>query len=89
MIWVALIRGINVGGNNILPMADLREIMEGLKFRNTQTYIQSGNAIFESRSQDPEKLSKKLSDAIEKKFSFRPRVMIVEGSVIDLSLIHI
>ena len=86
MIWIALLRGINVGGNNILPMADLREIMESLKFKNARTYIQSGNAIFESRSTDPEKLSKKLSDAIEKTFSFRPRVMVVQGSVIDQAL---
>lgn len=86
MIWIALLRGINVGGNNILPMADLRAIMLDLKFKNVRTYIQSGNAIFESRSKDPEKLSKKLSDAIEKKFSFRPQVMIVEGSVIERAL---
>lgn len=86
MIWIALLRGINVGGNNILPMADLRGIMEEINFKNARTYIQSGNAIFESRIKDPEKLSKKLSDAIEKRFSFRPKVMIFEGSVIDQAL---
>jgi uncharacterized protein (DUF1697 family) len=46
--WIALFRGINVGGNNILPMAELRQELESLGLCNVRTYIQSGNVVFES-----------------------------------------
>lgn len=44
--WAALLRGINVGGANKLPMAQLREVAEGLGWRDVQTYIASGNMVF-------------------------------------------
>lgn len=47
-VWIALLRGINVGGANKLPMKDLRASVESLGYRNIATYIQSGNLIFES-----------------------------------------
>lgn len=43
--WIALFRGINVGGNNILPMKDLRTLLEKLGCENIKTYIQSGNVV--------------------------------------------
>lgn len=46
--WVALLRGINVGGRNKVPMADLRALLADLGFEDVATYIQSGNAIFSS-----------------------------------------
>ncbi len=46
--YVALVRGINVGGKNIVPMADLKKCLERLGFANVSTYIASGNAILES-----------------------------------------
>lgn len=46
--YVILLRGINVSGKNILPMSDLRQILNDLDFQNVQTYIQSGNIILES-----------------------------------------
>ena len=52
MRWVALLRGINVGGANRLPMADLRETMQVLGFENVATYIQSGNAVFDAPESD-------------------------------------
>lgn len=48
MKYVALLRGINVGGNRKVPMADLRQVFVGLGFHNITTYINSGNVIFES-----------------------------------------
>ena len=48
--WIALFRGINVGGNNILPMARLRSDLETLTFQNVRTYLQSGNVVFDSVS---------------------------------------
>jgi len=86
VIWVVLLRGINVGGNNILPMADLRDILSGLGFKNVRTYIQSGNCIIESNQADPDNISDAISDAIEKKFSFRPHVMTVPGETLIKAL---
>lgn len=48
--WVALFRGINVGGKNILPMAKLVADLEFLGLQRVRTYIQSGNVVFDSTS---------------------------------------
>ena len=45
--YVALLRAVNVGGTGKLPMADFRKLLEGLGFKNVETYIQSGNAVFD------------------------------------------
>ncbi len=63
---IALLRGINVGGNTLLPMAELREICSGLGFLNVRTYIQSGNIIFESNLRE-EKALKILENALQAK----------------------
>ncbi len=46
--YIALLRAVNVGGTGKLPMADFRKLLQGLGFKNVQTYIQSGNAVFEA-----------------------------------------
>lgn len=46
--WVALVRGVNVGGSNRLPMADLRATFEALGYAAVATYIQSGNVVFDA-----------------------------------------
>jgi uncharacterized protein (DUF1697 family) len=56
--YIALLRAVNVGGTGKLPMADFRKVLEDLGFYNVQTYIQSGNAVFdaaESRSKSGSK----------------------------------
>ena len=73
--YVALFRGINVGGNNILPMQELRNILASLGCEDVQTYIQSGNAVFSSE-EDANKLSGKVRDAIEAQFGFAPQVLL-------------
>lgn len=45
--YIALLRGINVGGNNKLAMRELVSLLEGLGLRNVKTYIQSGNIVFQ------------------------------------------
>ena len=52
MRWVAMLRGINVGGANRLPMADLRVTMQALGFENVATHIQSGNVVFDTSAPD-------------------------------------
>ena len=62
-IYVALLRGINVGGN-VLKMDRLREVCEGLGFKNVRTYVQSGNVVFEADSSSPSltQLEHRLAD---------------------------
>ena len=73
---IALLRGINVGGGHIVPMADLRALLTGLRLRNVQTHLQSGNALFESDETDLAQLSAKISAALEHKFGFRVDVLL-------------
>ncbi len=64
--YVALLRGINVGGNNIMSMADLRVRFEALGYANVTTYINSGNIIFRSPETDPRKLEAAIEAALPK-----------------------
>jgi uncharacterized protein (DUF1697 family) len=74
--YVALLRGINVGGNNILPMQDFRELLAKLECTDVSTYIQSGNAVF-NHSGGATSLSAAISNSIEESFGFRPAVMVL------------
>lgn len=76
--WIALFRGINVGGNNILPMAKLREDLESLKLRNVRTYIQSGNVVFEAPAGKPAPLAQKIARRIEDQHGFHPQVILLD-----------
>ena len=75
--YVALFRGINVGGNNILPMKDLKKTMSDQGFENVQSYIQSGNVVFSSESDSTDKLSDGLSALVMQVFGFQPKVMLL------------
>ncbi len=81
-VQVALLRGINVGGKNILPMQDLREILGELGCESVATYIQSGNVIFESK-QKSDGLAKRISKAIEKRFEFEPSVLVISATTFE------
>lgn len=76
---IALLRGINVGGKNILPMARLREIAISRGFKGAQTYIQSGNLVFES-SRSAAKLTNELASAIESEFGFSVPTIVLTGT---------
>jgi uncharacterized protein (DUF1697 family) len=75
--YVAFFRGINVGGNNPLPMKELVAALENFGARKVRTYIQSGNAIFESTEKNLSYLSKQLSAEINKHRGFEPLVHIL------------
>jgi uncharacterized protein (DUF1697 family) len=75
MKWVALFKGINVGGNNKLPMAELRALAAELGFGDPKTYIQSGNLIFSS-SDDAAHIEDILAAAFEKRFGFRAAIIM-------------
>ncbi|NQU49699.1 MAG: DUF1697 domain-containing protein [Planctomycetes bacterium] len=75
--WIALFRGINVGGNNILPMAELRKNLEALGLQNVCSYIQSGNVVFNVKSGTQKSISKKISDCVEQHHGFRPQLFLL------------
>ena len=76
--FIALFRGINVGGNNSLPMKELVVILDEAGARKIKTYIQSGNAVFESEEKNLAQLSKKLAAEIKKRHGFEPYIHIIE-----------
>ncbi|CAM5435047.1 hypothetical protein SAVIM40S_05680 [Streptomyces avidinii] len=78
--YAALLRGINVGGNKKVPMAELRSLLEGLGHGDVQTYLQSGNAVFSSAQQDPAVLTRELEAAIEDRFGFRVACLVLDGA---------
>ncbi len=73
---IAFLRGINVGGSHRVPMADLRALLDGLRLRNVQTYLLSGNALFKSDEKDLPQLSERIATALERKFGFRIGVVL-------------
>src|SRR5262249_46532917 len=84
--YIALFRGINVGGKNALPMKELVVVLEGLGSRNVKTYIQSGNAVFESKEKDASRLSNQISIEIKKRRGFEPHVLLLELADIERAI---
>jgi uncharacterized protein (DUF1697 family) len=76
-ICIALFRGINVGGRNMLPMKELASILEDLGARNVKTYIQSGNAVFVSPEKNTLRLANDISREIKKRRGFEPHVLLL------------
>ena len=74
--YVALLRGINVGGNNKVEMAKLKKCCEAVSFSDVRTYINSGNVIFKSNESDQEKLASTIERAIKKDFGLSIPVVI-------------
>jgi uncharacterized protein (DUF1697 family) len=74
-IYISLLRGINVGGHNKVPMDRLRAMCEGLGHEQVQTYIQSGNVVFKAPKAPPSSLSKKIEERILSEFGFAVSVM--------------
>src|SRR5580692_4145589 len=74
---VALLRGINVGGRNKVPMADLREVVTSLGHTGVTTYIQSGNVLFTTGSASTGELAAALESAITDRFGIRASVVVL------------
>ena len=72
--WIALFRGINVGGNNILAMAELKRNLESLNLSNVRTYIQSGNVVFDSVAKPR---AERIARRIEEQHGFRPHILLL------------
>lgn len=74
--YAALLRGINVGGRNTLPMKELVEILERAGAKDVRTYIQSGNAVFRLAPDRAEDIGRDVGDAILASRGFRPKLLV-------------
>lgn len=74
--YIALLRGINVGGNRIIKMLDLKAMFQSLGVNNVRTYIQSGNVVFESDEESQNLLSGTIERQIKEVFGFDVSVII-------------
>lgn len=83
--FVALLRGVNVGGRNRLPMADWREMLKARGATGLATYIQSGNAVFNSEGA-PAVLADQITIDIEARFGFAPGCLVLTACELDAAL---
>jgi len=75
-VFVALLRGVNVGGNNMISMSSLKKSFESMGFTDVVTYINSGNIIFKSKEADARKLESKLEKMLAKEYQLESRVVL-------------
>ncbi|NPV91053.1 MAG: DUF1697 domain-containing protein [Firmicutes bacterium] len=86
-IYIALLRGINVGGKNKIKMTDLKRMFEAIGLSRVETYIQSGNVLFES-SEKEDILRKKIENEIETIFGFSVVVVLRTAAELEQIIRH-
>ena len=74
--YIALVRGINVGGKNMLRMSALTRMFDDAGCADVRTYIQSGNVVFTATAACAKRLADDIAQAVEKRFGFRPGVVL-------------
>jgi len=84
--YIAILRGINVSGQKMMKMDDLKKLMEELPFKNVRTYIQSGNIIFDYENTGQADLAKLIEVKIEQKYRFQVPVIVLNNSKIETVL---
>lgn len=75
--YLCLLRGINVGGKNIIKMTDLKSCFQTMGFQSVQTYIQSGNVLFKSEIENQEQLTTQIEQKLEQTFQYQAKVVLV------------
>lgn len=75
-VFVALLRGVNVGGNNMISMRALKESFERIGFAQVTTYINSGNIIFKTRENDARKLERKIEQMLSSDYQLDSKVVV-------------
>ncbi len=80
--YIALLRGINVGGHKKIKMADLRSLLTKLGLENVKTYIQSGNVVFTS-SESASDCEKRISEGIKKTYGWEVPVLVLTRSEVQ------
>jgi uncharacterized protein (DUF1697 family) len=84
--YITLFRGINVGGNNILPMKELVAILENLGSQSVNTYIQSGNAVFQHKAESVFELSDRIRAALRESHGFEPQVLLLDVAEMEQAI---
>jgi uncharacterized protein (DUF1697 family) len=102
--YVALLRGVNVGGHKAVKMDQLRNAFEALGFEGVKTYVQSGNVVFNAQKQASEQLSKRIEEKVLREFGIAVPVTVktagemnavirnnpfLQEKGIDLSKLHV
>ncbi len=83
---IALLRGINIIGNNKLPMKELAALLTGMGLRGVQTYIQSGNVVFQTNAKSKATLAAKISATIEVQHGFAPQVLLLDAAELHTAM---
>jgi len=86
--YIALFRGINVGGHNSLPMKELIAIMTSKGYANIQTYIQSGNIVFDSEQAERQAISEDISQGIFDAKGFKPKVLLLDAQQWQQAIVY-
>lgn len=81
--YVALLRGINVGGKNIMRMTALKSCFEEMGFAAVATFIQSGNILFDAPGKDRKALTDKIESGLSKRFNYTARVVLASLEELD------
>ena len=80
--YLALLRGINVGGKNLIKMADLREAFEQLELADVATFIASGNVLFRAPRQKREELAAGIESALSRRFGTELKVVLLTEALL-------
>lgn len=88
MKYVALLRGINVGGKNPVKMSELKDCFQSLGFQNVSTYINSGNLLFETERKSDATLVQECADAFTQKFGFSVPLAVVSADELLAAMKH-
>jgi len=86
--YVALLRGINVGGNNIIRMDALRAAFESLGFSGVATYIQSGNVVFQTEAGPRAELTERIERALGSAFEYDSKIVLVTADELAAAVIE-
>jgi len=82
--YIVLLRGVNVGGKNLLKMKELKKSLEDSNFKNVKTYIQSGNIVLSSNRNPIDE----VAELIQMEFGFTPKIMVLSESEFNASVNH-
>jgi uncharacterized protein (DUF1697 family) len=85
--YLALLRGINVGGRNKLPMKELTAVLSSLGCSNVNTYIQSGNVVFRGSTETANRVSREAAAEIRKRHGFEPYILILEMNDLEKAIV--
>lgn len=77
MKYIALLRGINISGKNKISMSELKEILEENRYKNVITYLNSGNVIFESNTDNKENMMQDIYKIVKNKFNLEIPIFII------------